>query len=93
MGREFGNVDGVVRAKRRQYIPVVLSRQEIDAVICKLEPPFDLVVKLLYGCGLRISECLELRVNAFNLELGVLTVHDNNDLYAYGQKFDKESDS
>ncbi|ASQ90462.1 integron integrase [Prosthecochloris sp. GSB1] len=76
LGREFGKVDGVVRAKRRKYIPVVLSRKEIDTVISKLEPPFDLVVKLLYGCGLRISECLELRVNAFNLELGVLTVHD-----------------
>lgn len=76
LGREFGKVDGVVRAKRRKYIPVVLSREEIDTVISKLEPPFDLVVKLLYGCGLRISECLELRVNAFNLELGVLTVHD-----------------
>lgn len=76
LGKEFGKVDGVVRAKRRKYVPVVLSREEIDIVLSKLEPPFDLVVKLLYGCGLRISECLDLRVNAFNLEMGVLTIHD-----------------
>ena len=53
--REFGEVDGVVRAKRRKYVPVVLSREEIDTVISKLEFPFDLVGKLLYGCGLHIS--------------------------------------
>ena len=76
LGMEFGKVDGVVRAKRRKYVPVVLSRKEIDTVISKLEPPFDLIVKLLYGCGLRISECLDLRVNVFNLEMGVLTIHD-----------------
>jgi len=67
---------GVVRAKRRKYIPVVLSREEIDQVLKRLESPHDLVVKLLYGCGLRISECLDLRVNAFNLEMKILTIHD-----------------
>lgn len=76
LGKEFGKVEGVVRAKRRNYIPVVLSRPEIDTVVSKLEPPFDLVVKLLYGCGLRISECLELRVSAFNLHMGVLTIYN-----------------
>ncbi|ARM31328.1 hypothetical protein B9H02_08525 [Prosthecochloris sp. HL-130-GSB] len=35
LGREFGKVDGVVRAKRRKYIPVVLFREEIDTVISK----------------------------------------------------------
>ena len=34
------------------------------------------MVKLLYGCGLRISECLGLRVGCFNLDAGILTVHD-----------------
>ena len=74
--REFGQIDGVVRAKRRPYIPVVLSREEIDLVIRKLNSPYDLVVKLLYGCGLRLFECLQLRVQCFNFEAGVLTVHD-----------------
>ncbi|MEW6220294.1 MAG: integron integrase [Thermodesulfobacteriota bacterium] len=76
LGREFGKVEGVVRAKRRPYIPVVLSREEIQAVLAHLQPPFALVVKLLYGCGLRLFECLRLRVQDLNFDAGVLTVHD-----------------
>ncbi|MCJ7833089.1 MAG: integron integrase [Deltaproteobacteria bacterium] len=74
--REFGKIDGVVRAKRKPYIPVVLSRKEIENVLKHLEPPFDLVVKLLYGCGLRLFECLRLRVQVLNFDAGILTVHD-----------------
>lgn len=65
----------VPRAKKSKYIPVVLSRREIDAVLKHLEYPYDLVVKLLYGCGLRLFECLQLRVKCFNLDAGILTVH------------------
>ena len=38
--------------------------------------PYDLVVKLLDGCGLRLSECLRLRVQCFNVDAGVFTIHD-----------------
>lgn len=76
LGREFGKVDGVVRAKRRPYIPTVLSREEIDQILSRLEAPYSFVVKLMFGCGLRISECLGLRVGCFNLDAGMLTVHD-----------------
>ena len=74
--KEFGKVEGVVRAKRRPYVPVVLSREEIDAVLRHLSSPYDLVVKMLYGCGLRLFECLGLRIHCFNLDAGVLTIHD-----------------
>lgn len=76
LAREFGKIDGVVRAKRTRYIPVVLSRDEIDSILCHLDPPFDLIVMLLYGCGLRLFECLELRVQSINFDSGVITVHD-----------------
>lgn len=76
LGKEFGKVEGVVRAKRKPYIPVVLSRPEIDLVIGKLRYPYDLVVKLLYGCGLRLAECMNIRINNFNMDMGVLTIHD-----------------
>jgi integron integrase len=76
LGKEFGKVDGVVRAKRRPYIPVVLSRDEVNRLIGHLAPPCDLVAKLLYGCGLRLFECMKLRVQDVNFEIGVLTVHD-----------------
>jgi integron integrase len=74
--KEFGKVDGVVRAKRRPYIPVVLSRSEIDAILENLEYPVSLVVKLLYGCGLRLFECLNLRTQNFNFDHQILTIHD-----------------
>jgi hypothetical protein len=74
--KDFGEIRDVVRAKRRPYIPVVLSRQEVDAVIRNLYPPYDLVAKMLYGCGLRLFECLKLRIHNFNFDAGVLTVHD-----------------
>ena len=76
LNKEFGKIDGVVRAKRRPYIPVVLSREEIDVIIGNLRYPYDLVVKLLYGCGLRLTECLNLRIQSFNFDFSILTVHD-----------------
>ena len=74
--KEFGKIEGVVRAKRRPYIPVVLSREEIEEILSHLAPPFDLVVKMLYGCGLRLFECLNLRVHCLNFDAGLITVHD-----------------
>lgn len=74
--KEFGKVEGVVRAKRKPYIPVVLSRDEIEAILKHLSAPYALVVKLLYGCGLRLFECLHLRIHCFNFDAEVLTVHD-----------------
>jgi integron integrase len=74
--REFEKIEGVVRAKRKVYIPTVLSRDEIDAVIHHLDDPHSLVVQLLYGCGLRLFECLKLRVQDFNFDTMMLMVHD-----------------
>ncbi len=74
--KEFGEIKGVVRAKRKPYIPVVLSRQEIDLIFDHLDDPVNLVAKLLYGCGLRLFECLKLRVQDFNFDASVVTIHD-----------------
>ena len=43
--KEFGEIKGVARAKRKPYIPVVLSRQEIDLILDHLAEPVDLVAK------------------------------------------------
>jgi len=74
--KDFGDHKDIPRAKKSKYIPVVLSRREIDSVIKHLSYPYDLVVKLLYGCGLRLFECLKLRVQNFNFEEGVLSIQD-----------------
>jgi integron integrase len=77
--KDFGDQRDVPRAKKSKYIPVVLSRPEVDTIISHLEYPFDIVVSLLYGCGLRLFECLGLRVQNFNFEDGILTVHGKGD--------------
>ncbi|MDX8389556.1 MAG: integron integrase, partial [Mariprofundaceae bacterium] len=74
--KEFGVVEGVVRAKRKTYIPVVLSREEVDSVIACLKEPNQLVVQLLYGCGLRLFECLKLRIQDVNFDTKIIVVHD-----------------
>ena len=76
MKNEFGELKDIPRAKRKPYIPAVLSREEIDAIIARLKYPYDLVAKLLYGCGLRLFECMNLRVKDLNFDTGLLTVHD-----------------
>jgi len=73
--KDFGDHKDIPRAKKSKYIPVVLSKREIDAVLKHLLYPYDLTVKLLYGCGLRLFECVNLRVQNFNFDDGVLTVH------------------
>ena len=72
--KDFGEHKDIPRAKRSTYIPIVLSRQEIDAVLKHLSHPYNLVVKLLHGCGLRLFEGVKLRVKDFNFDAVVLTV-------------------
>ncbi len=54
--KDFGDHKDIPCAKKSKYIPVVLSRKEIDAVLKHLGHPYDLAVKLLYGCGLRLFD-------------------------------------
>ncbi|WP_243374118.1 integron integrase [Geotalea sp. SG265] len=73
--RDFGELCDVPRAKKSLYIPVVLSREEIDSILTHLYHPYKLIVKLLFGCGLRLFECLQLRVRDFNFDAKILTIH------------------
>ncbi len=74
--RDYDLKDRVVRAKRTKYIPAVLTKPELDAVLSGLKFPYDLIVSMLYGCGLRLSECLDLRVNNLDFPAGLVIVHD-----------------
>lgn len=69
-------LDGVVRAKRAQRMPVVLSRAEVKRLLDQLRGPVWLVASLLYGSGLRLMECLRLRVQDVNLGRSELMVRD-----------------
>lgn len=69
-------LDDVVRAKRPARMPVVLSTDEVQRILARLPSPHDLVVKLLYGSGLRISEAVRLRVKDVDLQRRSLTIRD-----------------
>ena len=62
------------RASRKPKIPVVLTREETARLLDALTGKQQLVARLLYGCGLRISECLRLRVQDVDLEMKAVTV-------------------
>ena len=74
---EFGDMTDVPRAKKRKYIPTVLSREEVFSIFEYLQEPYKLIAKVLYGCGLRISEGVNLRVKDFNFDTGMLTIHSS----------------
>lgn len=73
--RDFGVLKDVPRAKKSLYIPTVLSMAEIDAILKQLYYPYNLFVKVLFGCGLRLFEGLQIRVSDLNFDAGKLMVH------------------
>jgi site-specific recombinase XerD len=62
LGRELEWLDNVVRAKRPERLPVVLTRQEVEALLVTLDGVPWFMATLLYGSRLRLMECLGLRV-------------------------------
>src|SRR5262249_61604534 len=62
LGIELPWLDDVVRAKRPVHLPVVLTREEVRAVLLRLDGVPRLMAVLLYGAGLRLLECCRLRV-------------------------------
>lgn len=66
----------VVRARRPKRLPVVLTREETRRVLSNLRGTPWLVASLLYGSGLRLSECLALRVKDLDLDRAELVVRD-----------------
>ncbi|MBU1187753.1 MAG: integron integrase [Gammaproteobacteria bacterium] len=69
-------LDEVIRAKRSAKIPVILSVSEVQTVISHLPAQYVLIVKLLYGSGLRISEAARLRVKDVDFNRRSLLVRD-----------------
>ena len=62
LGKEIGYVSGVVRAKRPTRLPVVLTREEVKSILSLLHGTEWIMATLLYGAGLRLMECMRLRV-------------------------------
>ncbi len=69
-------MESVVRTKRQQRIPVVLSREEVTRLMTMLDGQAWLMAALLYGTGMRLMECLRLRVKDVDFERNEICVRD-----------------
>jgi integron integrase len=76
LGIELPWMEGVVRAKARRHIPVVLSVAEVQRVLAAMSGRERLMASLLYGAGLRLMECLRLRIKDVDFQRGEITVRD-----------------
>ena len=74
--KDIGDAKSYVIAKRSKKIPTVFSQDETKRVIAQLEGRNALVVKLLYGTGMRISECLQLRIKDVDFDQNLIVVRD-----------------
>jgi integrase len=74
--RDLPWLAGVVRARRPRRLPVVLSRLEVEAVLGRLHGIPWLMAALLYGAGLRLMECVRLRVKDLDFASGTITVRE-----------------
>ena len=74
--QELGQIEGVERAKRPARLPLVLARAEVKAVLSHLKDTEWLMASLLYGAGLRLMECLRLRVKDIDFSYHQVVVRD-----------------
>ena len=76
LGRTLEGLEDTARAKRPIRLPVVLSRSEVAAILGHLRGTTWLLASLMYGSGLRILECVRLRVKDVDFDRGEVTVRD-----------------
>lgn len=76
LNHEISWLEDIVRAKRPRHLPVVLTREEVRAVLDQLSGTSRLMGVLLYGAGLRLLECAGLRVKDVDFSAGQMVVRD-----------------
>lgn len=74
--KEIGCLDGLIRARKPRRLPVVLSKDEVRAVIAELQGEIRSIAILMYGAGIRLLECLQLRVKDLDFSANRITVRD-----------------
>jgi integron integrase len=67
-------IDGIAPARRSRRVPVVLSQAELRSILARLDGPIRLCVQLMYGGGLRVRECMTLRIKDVDLDRRELVV-------------------
>jgi len=76
LGIDLPWMEGIVRAKRPQRVPTVLSRDEVQRLLAQLDGRAWLLASLLYGTGMRLMECLRLRVKDIDFGRNEVTVRN-----------------
>ncbi|MDF0665782.1 MAG: integron integrase [Nitrospira sp.] len=76
LGREMGDLGDVIRARRPKRLPVVLTRDEVKSVLSNLSGDKWLMASLMYGAGVRLMECLRLRVQDIDFSRMEIFVRD-----------------
>ncbi len=76
LGKELAWLDGLQRASRPPRLPTVLTRAEVEGLLAQLTGTRWLTASLLYGAGLRVIECLRLRVKDVDLAYRQILVRD-----------------
>ena len=76
LGIELPWLDEMVRAKRPQRLPVVLTRGEVQRVLERMDGVYSLLARLLYGTGMRLMEVIRLRVKDVDFAQGEILIRD-----------------
>lgn len=76
LDQSLGDLGEYDRPQRPPRLPVVLSKAEVKAVLERVPAKYALIIQLLYGSGLRLLECLRLRIKDVDLERRQITVRD-----------------
>lgn len=76
LDRELQFIDGVERVRRPPKLPVVFTRADARAVLARLKGDYRLMAHLLYGSGLRLLECLRLRIKDIDFGYRQITVRE-----------------
>jgi integron integrase len=76
LAREIGDLGEVIRARKPKRMPVVMTREEVKAVLDHLSGDKWLMASLMYGTGLRLMECLRLRVQDIDFSRKEILVRD-----------------
>jgi integron integrase len=75
LGRQLDDLRDVMPAKRPPRIPVVMSQKEVRSILKRLTGPIHLAATLMYGSGLRVQECMTLRVKDVDIDRREIVVH------------------
>jgi len=76
LGVTLGDIGEYARAKRPERLPVVLTRTEVQRLLAALQGTYQLMGQLLYGTGMRLMECIRLRVKDVDFEQNQIMVRD-----------------